>query len=516
MKAIILARVSNEEQLEGQSIPAQLARAQDYCHKRELKIKSEYCFDESSTKDQRKKFEQIINEIKQAKEPMALVVETVDRLQRSFKESVLLDELRKAGKLHIHFIRENLVIHKDSNSSEIQRWDLAVFVAKSYVLQLSDNVKRSNEYKRKNGEWAGKAPIGYLNSVDDKNNKTVVADPMRGHLITRMFELYATGNYSMLTLRKEMKKLGLVSNTKNPIPLTVSSIFHALKNPFYFGLMLVKGQLYPHKYQTLVSKELFEQVQQVKAGYHKKPFQYAAKPFVFRGLIKCADPKCACTITPEISKGHTYYSCTNYKKVHANRVYVTEAELLEPIQQILKSIQLPNEIIDFLITELRKSNEAKNHFNQQALNTLRTEYDKIEARLSKMLDARFDGSITTDIYDKKLHEYKERQQELLDEMQQHNVADESYYITVNTVLNLAQKAYEIFESSELQEKRQLLNFLLQNCTLDGKTLHYELKKPFDLIAVSAQQANSTNRKSTTKSDAHSIWLGSWDCYRTLE
>lgn len=109
-----------------------------------------------------------------------------------------------------------------------------------------------------------------------------------------------------------------------------------------------------------------------------------------------------------------------------------------------------------------------------------------------------------------MHEYKERQQELLDEMQQHNVADESYYITVNTVLNLAQKAYEIFESSELQEKRQLLNFLLQNCTLDGKTLHYELKKPFDLIAVSAQQANSTNRKSTTKSDAHSIWLGSWD------
>ncbi len=110
MKAIILARVSNEEQLEGQSIPAQLARAQDYCHKRELRIKSEYCFDESSTKDQRKKFEQIISEIKQSKEPVALVVETVDRLQRSFKESVLLDELRKAGKLHIHFIRENLVI----------------------------------------------------------------------------------------------------------------------------------------------------------------------------------------------------------------------------------------------------------------------------------------------------------------------------------------------------------------------------------------------------------------------
>jgi len=83
---------------------------------------------------------------------VALIVETVDRLQRSFKESVLLDEFRKQGKLEIHFIRENLVVHKDSNSSEIQRWDLAVFMAKSFVLQISDNVKRTYEYKIRHGE----------------------------------------------------------------------------------------------------------------------------------------------------------------------------------------------------------------------------------------------------------------------------------------------------------------------------------------------------------------------------
>lgn len=90
MKAIILARVSTEEQMtEGQSIPAQLARAREYAKKKNFDVVSEYQFDESSTKDQRKKFELVVEEIKKSKEILALIVETVDRLQRSFKESVI-------------------------------------------------------------------------------------------------------------------------------------------------------------------------------------------------------------------------------------------------------------------------------------------------------------------------------------------------------------------------------------------------------------------------------------------
>jgi DNA invertase Pin-like site-specific DNA recombinase len=65
MKAIILARVSTDDQMqEGYSIPAQLSRARDYCQRKELKIKSEHPFDESSTKDQRKKFEEVISEVR--------------------------------------------------------------------------------------------------------------------------------------------------------------------------------------------------------------------------------------------------------------------------------------------------------------------------------------------------------------------------------------------------------------------------------------------------------------------
>ena len=78
-------------------------------------------------------------------------------------------------------------------------------------------------------------------------------------------------------------------------------------------------------------------------------------------------------------------------------------------------------------------------------------------------------------------EYKEKQQEILEEIQKHNKADESYYITVNKILGLAQRAYEIFESSEMEEKRQLLNFVLQNLELKERKLMFETKTSFDTV-----------------------------------
>jgi len=51
------------------------------------------------------------------------------------------------------------------------------------------------------------------------------------------------------------------------------------------------------------------------------------------------------------------------------------------------------------------------------------------------------------------------------------------------VLNLAQRALEIFESSEPQEKRQLLNFVFQNLELRQKNLEYKLKTPYDTVLL---------------------------------
>jgi len=266
MRAIILARVSTEDQLtEGHSIPAQLEKAQEYVRRKGFEIKSEHQFDESSIKDQRTKFELVIEEIKQSDEKVALIVETIDRLQRSFKESVLLDSFRKQGKLEIHFIRENLIIHKDSNSSEIQRWDLGVFLAKSYVLQISDNVKRSIDHKLKNGERPGKSPFGYVNTRTEDDKCWIEPHPFKSRVVQRIFEWYATGAFSMEQISKKVKEDFSLAFPKGRVDFV-------LKEPFYCGLNRHKDKLYPHKYQTIIPQELCDKMQAIKAGFHQRPF----------------------------------------------------------------------------------------------------------------------------------------------------------------------------------------------------------------------------------------------------
>lgn len=44
---------------------------------------------------------------------------------------------------------------------------------------------------------------------------------------------------------------------------------------------------------------------------------------------------------------------------------------------------------------------------------------------------------------------------------------------------LASRARELFESSEVDEKRKLLSFVFQNLKLDGKTLLIDTYEPFN-------------------------------------
>jgi site-specific DNA recombinase len=76
---------------------------------------------------------------------------------------------------------------------------------------------------------------------------------------------------------------------------------------------------------------------------------------------------------------------------------------------------------------------------------------------------------------------KAKQQEITSKMQKHVKADEAFYITAHTILSLASRARDLFESSEVEEKRQLLNFVFQNLTLEREKLAHTVREPFSLI-----------------------------------
>ena len=374
-----------------------------------------------------------------------------------------------------------MVIGKDASSTDIMRWDFSVMGAKSYVLNLSENVRRSLEYKRRNGEWSGKAPLGYLNTRDADNRSTLVHDPERAFLIRMLFEDYAKGCYSISgDLVRMSREWGLTNKTRKGGFLTAGQIHTILKNPFYHGEMCVKGKLYPHKYEPLVTKELFDRCAQVREGAGRPTAtRYSEKPFVFRGLLKCAVS--GRTVTSDVKKGrHVYLICRDPENPD-RKLYVPEGDVLALVMDSFRSIQIPPALLEALLAHMKASHEAENRFHKDAITGLRSEHDKIRDRLDALLDMRLDQSITQAEYDKKARDLKVQQAEIAARIEQHQNGESAFRTTLESLISLASRAADLFERSNIDQKRQLLAFVFSNLQLRGKTLEFSMRSPFDLM-----------------------------------
>ncbi len=486
MKAVILARVSTEEQREaGNSLPAQIARIENYCDKKNFIVVETFSFDESAYKTKRDEFDRILEYLKNTNEKIAVCFDKVDRLSRNqFDKRVsLLYEKAVAGDIELHFISDGQVINDQMSAVEKFQFGMSLGLAKYYSDAISDNVKRAYEQKRRKGEWIGKAPIGYKNAVDLKGNKTIEIDVIVAHLLAKVFELYSTGNYSYESIIDELTKQGL--KTQGGKRMTKSVIEKIIKNPFYCGIASspTHGQ-YPHKYEQLITKELFDRCQEIRLKKRKFPNKEKSEKYVFKGLLRCQN--CGCAITPEkktkpSGKTYTYYSCTNAKKI-CKRVYVSETELLRPVEAILERFErIPVATQDKIVESLRKSSEAEVEFHKAQVLRIRQDQDMYTQRKDALLDLLLDKSITKEQYDKKLQEYSDKLQLLNIEYEEHTKADCDYQTTIATVFSLARRAKQIFYSSEINEQRAFIRYLLQNPTVNEKKLHFTVASPYNSL-----------------------------------
>lgn len=492
MKAIILARVSTKEQEEGHSIAAQRQRLVDYCARKGLNVVRIFELVESSTRGERKEFVAMLEFAKSQKETVAIVADAVDRFQRSFKESVQVDALRRQGIVELHFVREAMVISSEASSSDILRWDFSVMSAKSYVLNLSDNVKRSLEYKRRNGEWGGKAPLGYRNIRDAENKSVLIHDPERAYLVRLLFEEYAAGASSISgDLVRKARQWGLTNKTRKGGFLSASQIQHILMNPFYYGEMRIKGKLYRHNYPPLISRELFEQCEAVRLGNGRTTAtRYSEKDFVFRGLIKCGTS--GRVVTSDLKKGkHVYLICRDPAEP-SRKVFVPEAQVLAQVHAALRTIQIPDALLAALMEHMKASHAAENRFHVDAIAKLRTDLDRTRERLGTLLDLRLDKSITQNEYDEKARALKQQQTEIAARIDQHQTGDDAFRATLESLISVASRAADLFQRSKAEQKRKLVSLVFSNLRLSGKKLEYSMRSPFDLMI---------NRPN------HASWLG---------
>lgn len=493
MKAVLLVRVSDEDQRKAMS--AQGHRIKQYAARQGWEIIKEFEFDESAYKTKREQFTEVIELLKKEsqKEKIAVCCDKIDRLLRNFTIDLqTLEDLRKDGRLELHFPSDNIVLHRDSPATDLFRFTMGVSLARYYSDSISDNVKRRFEQMRRDGLITHKAPLGYMHIILEGNQKWVVPDPERAPFVKKAFELYATGNYSITGIVEILTRDGFTNNGPARKPITRSQLHRILRDPFYYGEVESKGQFYPHKYEPLIDKALFDQCVQIRQGRKPTDFKYKSKPFALRGLLRCG--YCGCMISADRKKNkYTYLKCNQYKG-KCEAVRVREEVVLDQVSQLFASLKLPDRIVEQVKEALRKGQQHKINYHQNALKTIDNEYQLYQNRLDEMYLDKLDGRITSNDYDKLVAEFKQKQRELDDKRAEHTDADEAFLIGANYLLDIASRAAELFESSKPDEKRQLLNFVLSNLKLTGQKLEFNLKEPFnELITVSSVRTGSPKR-----------------------
>jgi DNA invertase Pin-like site-specific DNA recombinase len=482
MKAVIFARVSSKDQEDGHSLDAQIQSCFEYAIKKEFKVVEQFKVVESSTASGRPEFSKMVEFVKKQSGQVAVLCYCVDRLQREFDEQYLeLQKLIKIGKLEIHYIKNEFIEHKDMDSSAKFRKNLDVLLANDYRNKISDNVKRSNKKKLEEGTILGDSPLGYLNKprIDKKKEKVeVYIDPERGHLIQKMFEDYATGLYSMEDLRIWAEKEGLRS--KKNCKIAKSQIEKVLRNPFYYGYMKYNGLLYKHVHPSIITKELFDECQAIKQGRRKTKSKRTQKPFVLTGMLKCQH--CGCAYSPELKKGRYVYMRPTKSKGNCNYCHhLNENAILSQIEDVLKGIKIPHNILVEIGEELKKSSNKEHSHQIQESKKLQNQYEAIQNRIKKARELYLDDGFTKEEYNETMADLQVERQNLETKLQRLSKADESFNQNISTIFGIASKSHELFKSSDIEEKRRIIAMLFPNLSMNGEKLVFIMRKPFDMF-----------------------------------
>lgn len=76
--------------------------------------------------------------------------------------------------------------------------------------------------------------------------KSIEIDTEQAPFVVKIFELYAKGNNSFQTVTTKMRAQNFAKTSRGK-SVTARTVELILKNPFYMGMMNVKGRLYSHK-----------------------------------------------------------------------------------------------------------------------------------------------------------------------------------------------------------------------------------------------------------------------------
>ena len=469
-QAVLYVRVSSKEQQEeGFSIPAQIKLLRAYGHSEGVRVVQEFQDVETAKRAGRPGFLEMVAFLKETADCRIVLVEKADRLYRNIKDWVTLDEMD----LEIHFVKDNYILSRDSRSSEKFLHGIKVLMAKNYIDNLSEEVRKGMREKAEQGHWPTVAKVGYVNN---RETHRIDVDPQRGPLVAQLFEWYARGDLSLKAVTVKAFQAGL-THPRSGRKMTKSEIQRILHDSIYYGDFVWNGKRYQGQHEPLITKELFGKVQHVFSAAHRP--RYARRQHAFAGLLTCG--RCGCAMTAEIHKDrYIYYRCTGHRGRCGN-TYERQEDLQRGLGDVVRRVVIPPDIANRLVTALRESQADKEREHRAAVMRLQQRHLAVQVKLDRAYEDRLRGIISEELWLRKSAEWQDELELVRAETARRDLASQNYAVTGSRILELARDAARLFDRQEPAEQARLVRTLVSNCTFDRGTLCPTYTSPFDLF-----------------------------------
>ena len=131
---------------------------------------------------------------------------------------------------------------------------------------------------------------------------------------------------------------------------------------------------------------------------------------------------------------------------------------------------------------LQESHDDTSRYHREVIDKLQKDYKRLEQRLEAMYVDKLDGKVGERFYEQKSAEWREDQKDILRRLEEHQDASQSYMDEGIALMELANRAADLFAEQSASEKRRLLEFVLSNSFWAGGELTPVFRQPFDMLA----------------------------------
>ncbi|MBI1812631.1 recombinase family protein [Candidatus Peregrinibacteria bacterium] len=473
MKFIVYCRKSTEqEERQALSIPAQLAELRQFAARERLEIVASLCEAQTARKPGRAEYGRMLEMLERG-EADGILAWHPDRLARNAIDGGNILHLLDTGKLKA--LKFPTFWFEPTPQGKFML-AIAFGQSKYYVDNLAENVKRGQREKVRRGEWTWPAPLGYRNNRETRN---IESDPETASFVRKTFELYATGNYTLLSLRNELTRLGL--RTRKGKQLPVSNLQRMLQYKVYCGIIEMNGEQFQGAFDPIVSKHLFDDVQKVLRQRGKSQRRRKHK-FPFIGWLQCAT--CGCSITAEIQKGHHYYHCTHKRGDCSLRKYAREEIILDEAKRIVEQVSLPDEWSENMLRKLDNEKTGEKSDHRASVQHLNKQLENVEQKLGDLLDLRLEGALDTEEYLAKKNKFIARKVSLTHDLKDAEQNHSNWIEPMRDMIVRSREAKKLLSSENSEAFPAFLKSIGSNFVWNGNAVQWEAARGWRALAES--------------------------------